>query len=358
MNVIRATRDYEAWMAQHIRVVKSDVEWKHQQMTASVFCFLRATFYRWIQLWEEVCAEAAAAPTVLAVGDLHIENFGTWRDIEGRLAWGINDFDEVFPMPYTIDLVRLTASAHLATEEEHLAIRPREASDAVLEGYRAGLTARGQPFVLGEEHRWLRRLALNELRDPVHFWARMESLPGFKGIVPVEVHRVFQELFPERKMDYRKRRRVAGLGSLGHPRIVALTKWRGGMLAREAKGLIASAWVWARGKQDAGKIWYEEILRRAVRVPDPYVRLFGSWLVRRLSPDCSRIEICTLPAKRDEARLLFAMGFETANIHLGSRNAVPAIEKDLRARPASWLHKAAKEMARATRSDWLRWRRG
>jgi len=31
---------------------------------------------------------------VLAVGDLHVENFGTWRDAEGRLIWGVNDFDE------------------------------------------------------------------------------------------------------------------------------------------------------------------------------------------------------------------------------------------------------------------------
>ena len=30
----------------------------------------------------------------LSVGDLHVENFGTWRDSEGRLIWGINDFDE------------------------------------------------------------------------------------------------------------------------------------------------------------------------------------------------------------------------------------------------------------------------
>jgi len=47
---------------------------------------------------------------VLAVGDLDLENFGTWCDSLGRLAWGINDFDEAFPLPYTHDLVRLPAT--------------------------------------------------------------------------------------------------------------------------------------------------------------------------------------------------------------------------------------------------------
>ena len=64
------------------------------------------------------------SPEVLAVGDLHVENFGTWRDIEGRLIWGINDFDEVGRMPYTIDLVRLAASAHIAIDTEQLQDRP------------------------------------------------------------------------------------------------------------------------------------------------------------------------------------------------------------------------------------------
>ena len=56
----------------------------------------------------------ARAPRALAVGDLHVENFGTWRDVEGRLIWGINDFDEAWRLPYTNDLVRLATSALLA----------------------------------------------------------------------------------------------------------------------------------------------------------------------------------------------------------------------------------------------------
>ena len=42
------------------------------------------------------------------------ENFGTWRDAEGRLIWGVNDFDEAARMPYALDIVRLATSAVLA----------------------------------------------------------------------------------------------------------------------------------------------------------------------------------------------------------------------------------------------------
>ncbi len=122
MNIHKATESFETWVAKHIQIVRPDLELKHEQMAASVFSFFRATFYRWLQLWEEVCSNLTGAPELLAVGDLHVENFGTWRDIEGRLIWGINDFDEVYPMPYTIDLVRLVTSAHLAIGEEHLAM--------------------------------------------------------------------------------------------------------------------------------------------------------------------------------------------------------------------------------------------
>jgi len=68
--------------------VRSDVALKHQHMAESPFAFFRATFYRWLQQWHKRCDDIARAPKVLAVGDLHIENFGTWRDEEGRLIWG------------------------------------------------------------------------------------------------------------------------------------------------------------------------------------------------------------------------------------------------------------------------------
>jgi uncharacterized protein (DUF2252 family) len=93
-----------------VHVVEADLRLKHRDMAGSLFAFLRATLYRWSQLWKEVCPDLTDAPRLLAVGDLHVENFGTWRDAGGRLVWGVNDFDEVAEMPYAVDLVRLVTA--------------------------------------------------------------------------------------------------------------------------------------------------------------------------------------------------------------------------------------------------------
>src|SRR5229473_1405844 len=127
MNVIDATADFERWLRKQIPLVRQDLALKHAHMAEAPFPFMRATFYRWLQRWHEVCPDLVKAPSVLAVGDLHIENFGTWRDQEGRLIWGVNDLDEAWPAPYTLDLLRLTTSAYLAIWAEHLSLTRREA---------------------------------------------------------------------------------------------------------------------------------------------------------------------------------------------------------------------------------------
>jgi hypothetical protein len=355
VNIREATTSYERWVAGHIRLDRQALAFKHRQMASALFPFLRATFYRWAQIWREVTEEAAVAPSLLAVGDLHVENFGTWRDIEGRLIWGINDFDEAYTLPYTIDLVRLATSAYAATAEEHLAIRPRAASEALVEGYRDGLEAGGEPFVLAESHRWLRKIALNRLRGAAVFWAKMDDLPKSQDRLPRNVESKLRELLPDRAVAYQKKWRLAGLGSLGHTRVVLVGRWHGACIAREAKALAPSACVWSRGRASAA-IRYGMILQHAARVPDPFVRPYEGWLLRRLAPDCSRIELASLPMRRDEERLLYSMGWETANIHIGTPRAIAAVKRDLAKRPGSWLHKAASAMLRATERDWRAWK--
>jgi uncharacterized protein (DUF2252 family) len=359
MKIKRATKEYEDWLGTQLKIVQADMKQKHKNMAASPFIFLRATFYRWAQLWPKICHDLTDAPVVLAVGDLHIENFGTWRDTEGRLIWGVNDFDEAYPLPYTNDLVRLAASAKLAIEEEHLSISFKDACQAILDGYAKGLSKDGKPFVLGEEHMTLRKMAYGVLRDPVHFWERMDDQVGKadRPSVPDEAVSALEKLLPARAGKYDLVTRRAGEGSLGRQRFVALTVWHGGRIARETKALAPSAWRWANPDSGrGGKIYYADILRQAVRCADPFVAVHGSWVVRRLAPDCSRIDLATLPAERDERLLLTAMGFEIANIHLGSEGAAKAIQQDLKKRQSKWLYLSAKEMTAATLKDWKAWR--
>ena len=355
MKIGQATQDYERWLARQIPLVPADLRLKHTVMKRSGFSFLRATFYRWMQVWPEVCAGLVTTPVLRAIGDLHVENFGTWRDSEGRLIWGINDFDEAYPLPYTNDLVRLAVSAKLAVKAEHFAIKPRDAYDAILTGYTEGLKSGGQPFVLSEQHQWLRDIATNALRDPVVFWQKMEALPPVQGAVPKGVRAALDHLMPEADLSYCLRRRVSGLGSLGRPRFVALAEWHGGKIAREAKALVPSACLWARGGHGINTIMYQSMLEQAVRCRDPFVRMESRWLLRRLSPYCSRIELTALPRKRDDGKLLYAMGWETANVHLGNHKVIKAIQRDLAKRKPKWLHRAAKAMTRVTLTDWKDW---
>jgi len=357
MKIVKATERYEAWLSKYTSIVSLDLRLKHQRMAEDVFSFLRATFYRWVELWRTTCPELARAPEVLAVGDLHVENFGTWRDIEGRLIWGINDFDEVCKAPYAIDLVRLAASAHLAIAAGHLAIEPKDACGAILKSYRKALAAGGEPFVLEAKHAWLRRVATSELRNPVRFWEKMDALLRLRRTIPGSARKALGRLMPEPGLKLDLRHRVAGLGSLGRERYVALADWKGGHIAREAKALAPSAYAWACGGKGSKRIFYQLILRSAVRCLDPFVDLKGRWIVRRLGPLCSRVELSSLPKERDELRLLEAMGWETANVHLGSPGSIAAVERDLKRRSAGWLHEAAQQMVKATTTDWQAWKK-
>jgi hypothetical protein len=313
MNIVKANQKYEAWLRERIPLLEADLQHKHELMGEAPFPFLRATFFRWAQTWPEVSAQTAAAPEVLGVGDLHVENFGTWRDIEGRLVWGINDFDEACWLPYTCDLVRLATSAHFD-------------------------------------------MAVERLKQPELYWEKMQALKTLTGGIPASAAKSLKKMMPDPKLKFRVVHRVAGLGSLGRLRFVALADWHGGTVAREAKELTTSAWLWARSAKPKAKLFYQDIMDRSIRCPDPFAKLCGRWMLRRLAPDCSRIELASLPAMHDAVKLLFAMGWETANVHLGSAKA-PVLMRDLAKRPAGWLHRAAEEMFEATAHDWEDWRK-
>jgi hypothetical protein len=104
------------------------------------------------------------------------------------------------------------------------------------------------------------------------------------------------------------------------------------------------------------QILYQVLITRSVRCPDPFVHAHRDWVARRLSPDCARIELTELPARRDEQRLLHAMGWETANLHLGSSGARERVQKDLSRRRPRWLMEAARLMVRQVEKDWKQWR--
>jgi hypothetical protein len=353
-----STEQYEEWLRRQIPLIPRDLKQKHKEMGRAAFPFLRSTFFRWAQRFPIVCKSLMSAPEVLGVGDLHVENFGTWRDIEGRLVWGVNDFDEACELPYTSDLVRLAASALLAVPEHQLELSNERIAKEVLAGYYDGLTAGGRAFVLAEHHAALREMAVERLKYPEKYWDKLHDLPTLAQKPPSAAMKALRRHCPESKLKLRIVHRAAGLGSLGRRRYAGIAQWRGGTLAREAKELAISAWYWAHpdASGKSPKIRYQQLLDRAVRCPDPFVRVRGGWIVRRLAPDCSRIELQALPSKKNAAVLLRAMGWEVANIHLGSKGR-DAILADIDRRGEGWLVESALAMAASTVTDWKAWRR-
>ena len=357
VNIESATVSYERWMRSCTTVVLSDLRSKHEQMKESPFLFLRGTFYRWAQQWPSVCAELCNAPAVLAVGDLHVNSFGTWRDIEGRLCWGVDDFDESYRLPYTNDLVRLAASMKIVIDAEGLSINMKEGCDVILEGYMQSLRDEGHPIVLEEREKKLGKLGVDSFKPPTDFWKKLNRLPVIRHSFAPDVKRALEKTLPDPRMEYKVVRRQAGLGSLGQQRFVAIADWQGGCIAREVKAMVPSACVWLSGEIEHRQSNYEDAIASAVRSPDPFQVIQGSWLIRRLSPDSNPIDIQTLPKNPDEQMILYAMGSEAANVHLGTRGRVANILKDLRKRKSKWLRDAAARMTRAVEKDWKRYRK-
>lgn len=348
----QATASYEKWMRSCAPVVASDLRLKHEQMKKDLFLFLRGSFYRWAQVWPEVCADLSRAPKVLAVGDLHVNSFGTWRDVEGRLCWGVDDFDESYPLAYTNDLVRLATSVRIAIDAEGLAIKFKDGCDAILEGYAGTLNEGGCPFVMEEHEQKLGKLGVENFKPPKDFWEKLNRLPAIRGRLGSGLKPILEKTLPDARLEYKVVRRQAGMGSLGQERFVAIAQWKGGFIAREAKQTVPSSCTWVEGKAGHGESFYQQAISSAVRSRDPFQIVEEQWLIRRLSPDSNPIDIQTLPKDRDEAMLLHAMGAESANVHLGSKRQTRNILKDLQKKGSGWLRDAATTMAKVVEKDW------
>jgi hypothetical protein len=339
-----------------VPIVQKDLRTKHARMKEDALQFLRGTYYRWAQVWPEVCAECIDAPTVLGVGDLHIDSFGTWRDAEGRLCWGVDDFDEAWPLPYTNDLVRLAASTKIAKKLGLLDLKTKRACEVILTAYRRTRENGGCPIVLAEQQRHLEQLGIAALKAPKNFWEKLNVCPTTSHRLPHDAKNAVEQTLPNGMRQYRVIQREAGLGSLGQQRFAAIAECRGGYIAREAKRLVPAANMWLNSRTGKKKSYYEKAMSSAIRSCDPYQVALKSWLIRRLSPDSNPIYIEELSGKRDEEMLLQAMGTEIANVHLGQCRGAKAILKNLRGRKGQWLSAAARKMAKMVIRDWKDYR--
>ncbi len=351
MNLIELNSSYERWLRKQVPIIEIDLQLKHERMRSSPFPFLRASFFRWCDLWLKNMKVFEKAPKILCIGDLHIENYGTWRDLEGRLIWGINDFDEAYEMPYAIDLVRLGTSALIASSCDHLKLSADEIMQNILTGYEDGLRHGGRAFVLEECHTFLRDLAQQAQHEPKLFYQKIDELFPSNVKAPAILKKLLIATLPKGATDFSFAHRPAGLGSLGRARFIVKAQLNGGFVVREIKALAPAAYSWILNKPSK-VLKCQKLIESSVRMPDPILSFKKNWVIRRLAPHCTKIEVSRLDRKLDELKLMHSMGYELANIHMKFKNVILS---DFKQRKKSEWIKAVELMTELTLKDWQDW---
>lgn len=356
VDIVESTAKYESWLARHTALVPDDLEVKHDSMRESVAHFFRATYHRWCQVWPTACATAAKAPRVVAVGDLHVDAFGVWRDSEARLVWGVYELGEAGRLPFTHDLIRLGVSVKLAIDGGEISLEPENALAVLLDGYRAALESGGDPLVLGERQEHLAALVHERTRAAGRFWRAVEgAVLVARADVPAAPRAALHRALPRDTQIIGFGHRLGAVGNLGRPSFVVWGSWRGSLVGREAS-LVApptAAWTTRNTRPVAELVG---TLRSApARADDPSIVVApDGWLVRRVAPDCARLDLASLPSGRHDARLLGAMAFEAANLHMATRSGAELLVA-LDALPPHWLRECVTVMEESIRGDWVAW---
>jgi uncharacterized protein (DUF2252 family) len=137
---------------------------KYRKMRSSAFSFLRGSshlFYARLTQSNPI----PETPFAWVCGDLHLENFGSYKADNRLVYFDINDFDEAALAPVGFDLVRMLCSVELGSADAGLP--PQEATHlatAFLDAYAATL-AQGKAFwVERETSTGLVRSLLDEVR--------------------------------------------------------------------------------------------------------------------------------------------------------------------------------------------------
>ncbi len=221
---------------------------KYTKMAQSPFIFLRGA----CPLFYDALPDSPLfrdAPLAWCCGDLHFENFGSYKADNRLVYFDINDYDEAALAPVTWDMIRLLTSIQCgadalhATHAETLAI-----SQSCLEAYRSGLIY-GKPL-------WIERetsvglvndllTALQE-RDRAAFLdkrtirkshQRSLKVDGVKALPASDAQKkivtAFMKQFAATQPDPKFfevldiARRIAGTGSLGVERFVVLVEGKG-----------------------------------------------------------------------------------------------------------------------------------
>jgi uncharacterized protein (DUF2252 family) len=240
--VVREIQAFNAWRE------AEGLALKYRAMRASPYAFLRGTCHLFYQQLPRV-GSLKSAPLAWVCGDLHLQNFGSYKG-DNRLAYfDINDFDESALAPASWDLVRLLTSVWVSTgSREGSTSQARELCRAFLDAYAAALSEGKSYWVERDTAQGLVREVLEGLRSrergdfldarTTRKGKQRRLLVDGKRALPVSPSQRaavtnFIEAFAAKQPDpsfYKVldvARRIAGTGSLGLQRYAILVKGKG-----------------------------------------------------------------------------------------------------------------------------------
>jgi uncharacterized protein (DUF2252 family) len=222
---------------------------KYKAMRADVFAFYRGTCHLF---YEDLPLDSPLnnAPPAWICGDLHLENFGTYKGDNRLVYFDINDFDEASLAPCTWDVTRLSTSIIVGAET--LGVEESQTLNlcqTFLTAYRNTLAQGQARTVETETAKGLVKDLLNslKLRNRPDFLDRHTELKKGKRRLIIDNKRVTEATKDQQQRvidsieNWQKdthqndkffqildvQQRIAGTGSLGVERYVVLVEGKG-----------------------------------------------------------------------------------------------------------------------------------
>src|ERR1700754_3968411 len=117
---------YERLKGFNAGLLPEKVQLKYEAMAENVFRFFRGTCHLF---YEDLAAAEPLplSPLAWICGDLHLENFGSYKADNKLVYFDLNDFDEAVLAPCAWEIVRMVTSIFIAFEnleiEEERAVK-------------------------------------------------------------------------------------------------------------------------------------------------------------------------------------------------------------------------------------------
>jgi uncharacterized protein (DUF2252 family) len=221
---------------------------KYKAMRSNSFAFFRGTCHLFYDRFPKtgICK---SAPLTWCCGDLHLQNFGSYKGDNRLVYFDLNDFDEAALAPATWELTRIITSILVSARTYDFSIADaKKLSKQFLDAYDEALlagkarwvereTAQGLVKELLEKLQQRNRAEFLDSRTHKKHQRRHFILDGKKSLPVSEAQRTQVTQFMERFASQQPHsefyqvldvaRRVAGTGSLGLERYAILVEGKG-----------------------------------------------------------------------------------------------------------------------------------